>query len=94
MPGFAYGYAAAVSVLAFGSNEDWTRSQRIRTLAEIAFEVDLLETEEPPLYQQVAAKALHLTQLGLSKEAIARSLGVDGKTVAKALIWIMDHSAS
>jgi len=66
----------------------WTRTQRIRTFSEIPFEVALLITAEPPKYQQIAEKALHLNQLGLANEAIARQLGVDGKTVAKALRWM------
>jgi hypothetical protein len=32
----------------------WTRSQRIRTIAEVALRVALLETAEPPKYQQIA----------------------------------------
>jgi len=55
------------------------------------FEAVLLETVETPKYQQIAEKALHLNQLGLSNEAIARHLGISGKTVAKALIWIIDR---
>jgi hypothetical protein len=70
----------------------WTLSQRIRTLAELAFQTNPLEVEEPPKYQQIAEKALHLNQLGLSHEAIARHIGVDGKTVAKALSWALDRS--
>jgi hypothetical protein len=58
----------------------------------MAFEVDLLEAKEPPEYQQIAARALQLNQLTLSNEAIARHIGVDGKTVAKALSWIADRS--
>jgi len=54
--------------------------------------VVLLETKEPPKYEQIAIRALHLNQLGLSNEAIARRIGVDGKTVAKALNWILDRS--
>ncbi|UCD59003.1 MAG: hypothetical protein JSV16_07850, partial [Candidatus Hydrogenedentota bacterium] len=65
----------------------WTLSQRIRTLTEIPLEVDLLKIGAPPLYQQIAESALHLQRLGLSNEAIARQLCVDGKTVAKALRW-------
>ena len=71
-----------------GKAKWWTLSQRIGTLAEIPFEVALLVTAEPPKYQQIAEKVLHLNQLGLTTEAIARQLGVDGKTVAKALRWI------
>jgi len=54
--------------------------------------VALLEAEAPPKYRQIAEKALHLNQLGLSSEAIARHIGVDGKTVAKALSWIRNRS--
>jgi len=70
----------------------WTRSQRIRTFAEIPFDVALLEAAEAPRYQQIAEKALHLKRLALSNEAIARHLGINGKTVAKALSWIRNRS--
>jgi hypothetical protein len=72
--------------------KDWTLPQRIRTFAEMAFEVALLETEAPPKYQKIAENSLHLNQLGLSNEAIARHIGVYGKTVAKAMNWIRDRS--
>jgi hypothetical protein len=72
--------------------EWWTLSQRIRTFAEIAFGAALLETVEPPKYQRIAERALHLNQLRLSNEAIALYLDVDGRTVAKALSWILDRS--
>jgi hypothetical protein len=65
----------------------WTRTQRIRTVAEIALEAALLDTGAAPVYQRVATKALHLRQLGLSCSAIARRLHVTDKTVAKALRW-------
>jgi hypothetical protein len=52
------------------------------------FEVALLDTSPPPLYQRIARKALHLQQLGLSLSAIARRLGVTGKTVTKGIAWI------
>lgn len=48
----------------------------------------MLETEARPLYQQVARKALHLRELGLSYSAIARGLEVDDKTVAKSVRWL------
>jgi hypothetical protein len=65
----------------------WTRSQSIRTLGEVVFEVALLEVEEQPLYQRIAEEALHLHRLGLNYARIARLLGVDAKTVAKAIGW-------
>jgi len=58
----------------------------------MVFDLALLETEPAPKYQQIAEKALHLNHLGLSTEAIARHLGVDGKTVAKALRWSKEKS--
>jgi DNA invertase Pin-like site-specific DNA recombinase len=58
----------------------------------MALEVTLLETVGPPKYQQIAERALQLNKLGLSKEAIARHIGINGKTVAKALSWMMDRS--
>lgn len=65
----------------------WTRTQRIRTAAEMPFEVVLLDRAPPPVYQRIARKAVHLQQLGLSLSAIARRLGVTGKTVAKGIVW-------
>ena len=58
----------------------------------MAFEAVLLETAKPRKYQQIAEKALQLNKLGLCNEAIARHLGVDGKTVAKALRWMPGRS--
>jgi hypothetical protein len=66
----------------------WTRTQRIRTAAELPFEAILAEAAAAPIYQRIAAKALHLRQLGLGPAAIARQLGMDRKTVAKALTWL------
>jgi len=54
----------------------------------MAFKAVPLETVEPPKYQQIAERVLHLNQLGLNNRAIVRHIGVDGKTVAKALRWI------
>ena len=44
-----------------------------------------LAEAEAPLYQRLAPEAERLRQLGLSLRRIARALGVDDKTVAKAL---------
>jgi len=69
----------------------WTLSQRIRTFAEMPFEAAILETAPVPVYQRIAPKALQLQQLGMSRLAIAGRLGVDDKTVAKAIEWLL-HS--
>jgi hypothetical protein len=66
----------------------WTRTQRIRTAAQIPLEIVLLDTGATPTYQRIASKALHLQQLGMSCSAIARRLSVTDKTVAKAIAWL------
>ena len=66
----------------------WTLSQRIGTLGEIPLEADILDAGPPPTYQKIAPKALQLQQLGMSKLAIAKRLGVTDKTVGKALSWL------
>jgi hypothetical protein len=53
----------------------------------VPFEVALLEAEERPAYQRIADEAKKLHRLGLSNSKIARHLGVDDKTVAKAIRW-------
>jgi len=60
----------------------------IRTFAEIPIEVAILDTDSPPIYQQIAPKAFQLQQLGMSRSAIARRLGVTDKTVANARAWL------
>jgi hypothetical protein len=44
----------------------------------------------PPAYQQIAEKARHLRELGMSFKAISRSLDVDDKTVARAVAWLRE----
>lgn len=65
----------------------WSRTQRIRTAAEVPFEVALLDTSPAPTYERFADKAVHLNELGLSNAAIARRMGVTANTVAKAITW-------
>jgi len=69
----------------------WTRSQRIRTEGEVPFEVALFFQTEPPTYQKVADKVIHLSQLGMNPNRIAIRLGVDRTTVTRALRWIRSH---
>ena len=71
----------------------WTRTQSIRTAGALQFEVALVETLEPPVYQRIALKALHLRELGLSDRAIAGRLGVTDKTIAKAIGWVQSPLA-
>jgi len=64
------------------------RSQRILAAAEVIFEVALLDTEPPPIYQRIASEALYLQELGMNFSRIAEQLGVDHKTVAKGIRWL------
>jgi hypothetical protein len=63
----------------------WTRSQPIRTLAEIPLHLPLVDAIPCFVYQQVSEKAAELARLGMSACAIARALKVSDKTVVKAL---------
>lgn len=65
----------------------WTRSQRIRTTAELPFGVALLETIEGLLYQRISTEVRRLHRLGLSLSRIAAHLDVSDKTAARALAW-------
>jgi DNA-binding NarL/FixJ family response regulator len=63
----------------------WTRSQRIRTAAELPLVVSLVDRSSLPLHAQIAPRARVLAALGLPNVQIAAELGVSDKTVAKAL---------
>ena len=71
-----------------GADFLWTRSQTIRTAGETPFEAALLDTEPPPIYQRISQQAAQLQALGLSLSCIARQLGVNDKTAAKAVQWV------
>ncbi len=58
--------------------------QRIRTLAEIALETHILVTDDF-LYQNIMEKVVKLKVLGMSFRQISQALGVDDKTVKKAI---------
>ena len=49
----------------------WTRSQRIRTLAQVPLTVPSVEAVPAPIYVQIAGRARHLRGLGMTQEAIA-----------------------
>lgn len=52
------------------------------------FEVTLLEVGERPVYQRIAGEAAHLRRLGMNNARIALRLGVDPKSVEKAICWL------
>jgi transposase-like protein len=58
--------------------------QAIRTIAEIAVEFVVFQSDGFE-YQRVAEEARRMRRLGMSLRAIGTALGVDEKTVRKAL---------
>lgn len=62
----------------------WRRLQPIRTVAEIELEF-IVFTQEPFGFQRIADEAETMRRLGMSLRAIGAALGVDEKTVRKAL---------
>lgn len=53
--------------------------------ATMDLEVPILETRLPPVYQQIAAKAKQLRELGMTYSQIGERLGFDRWTIGKAL---------
>jgi hypothetical protein len=51
-------------------------------------EVPILEIKLPPLYQQIAAKAMHLRDLGMTFLDIGERLGIDRWMVGRAVRWM------
>ena len=71
----------------------WTWTVRIRTIAKLPIEVNLLNTAQEPIYQKIANKSLHLRELGFSNRKIAEHFNVDEKTVAKAMTWMVEKNS-
>ena len=67
--------------------EIWTRTQRLRTLAELPVEVELRDPQTTPVYQRIGAQAAEMCRRGRPFRAIAEHFGVDDHTVAKAVRW-------
>ena len=63
---------------------EWTRLRPIRTVAVVELEFAVL-TGDPFPHQRIESEVQTMRKLGMSLRAIGRSLGVDGKTVRKAL---------
>ncbi|MGI8460591.1 MAG: hypothetical protein ACR2OC_02990 [Solirubrobacterales bacterium] len=56
-------------------------------MARLEVLASLADAAPPPIYQQIAEKAQHLRELGMSNRSIGRALAINDKTVAKALKW-------
>ena len=85
--------ATCYAALTAGENW-WTRSQSIRTLAQIPVEVPLVDAFRPLKYQEIAKEVVLLRKLGLPVYKIARSTGVADKTVLRALEWMNESTES
>ena len=70
-----------------GDQLKWTRSQRLRNLAEISLEVELRGQPKTPVYQLIAAEAAQMHDPGVLVSAIAKHFRIDYNTAAKALGW-------
>lgn len=61
-----------------------TRLQPIRTASEITVRIVIPPVRRTPLYQKLAQKAGEIRLLGMSFQAIGRSLGVCEETARRA----------
>jgi len=59
--------------------------QPIRTVSEIEFEFHVF-TQEAFVFQDIASRAKQLHRLGMNFHQIGKALGVDEKTVKKAVL--------
>ncbi len=64
-----------------------TRSQRIRTIAQLEMKVKIPCHESVPIYRVLSEKIKELKALGLFNDEIADKLKINKKTVAKGLIY-------
>jgi DNA invertase Pin-like site-specific DNA recombinase len=55
----------------------------------MSLKIPIVDTRDPPTYQQIAAKAVQLRQLGMTYSEIGKRLGVDRWTVGKAVRWLL-----
>lgn len=67
----------------------WTRTQPIRTAALLPVSFAIVSPVPTFCYREIAPKALELRRLGMADSAIARSLGVSDKTVAKGIAFLL-----
>ncbi|MEZ4740896.1 MAG: hypothetical protein R3B45_00350 [Bdellovibrionota bacterium] len=65
----------------------WTQLPLIRTIAEIDLEFPVF-VSDPFQYQVFAEKIQKLHLLGMKVSEIARSLGLEPKTVKRGLKWL------
>ena len=65
----------------------WTRSQRLRTVAQVWIEAEFTQPVETPVYQSISTRVAAMCDRGVRVSAIAKRFAVDHHTVDKALRW-------
>jgi len=66
---------------------EWrTRLPAIRTLTQVQLTSAIVHQE--PLYQKIAPEVSRLLKLKMSKNAIAKALGVSSKSLNDAIAWM------
>ena len=80
-------FRTVFKLLKTGGLEWWTRTQRLRTLAELPFEAEFRAVVRVPVYQRIAAEGARMQDRGVTVAAIGRHFGVDDHTVDKAIRW-------
>ena len=79
----------------FRQSGQWTRSQRIRTTAELEVVADVVDPADPPARNEIGLKARRLHDLGMTYREIAGAVNVSEKTVARAVRDIRrEHQAA
>jgi hypothetical protein len=66
---------------------------RIQAMASIPLEIPILEVTQQSVSQQIAHRAKHLVELGMTHAEVGRRLGVHRKTVARSIDWLRCLSA-
>jgi hypothetical protein len=67
------------------SRREWTRTQRIRTAAELPISADLVDGQPYRKYAALAERSRHLTELGMTQAEIAVALKTTPRTIRRAL---------
>ena len=67
----------------------WTRSHKLRTVAQVLIEAEFTQPVETPVYQSIATRVAAMCDRGVRVSATAKHFGVDHHTVDKALRWFL-----
>lgn len=62
-----------------------SQEELIRTLGSMPLSICIIHPQRIPMYQKITSKVVYLTNLGYSRNRIARTLGVSPKVVSQAI---------